>query len=316
MKKILLAMFLLFLAVSTSNAQLQITEYGEAYTQQEYKERACSIYWIEDGYYFAAWDYECALYNLVGDQYCVLIYLGKTTEEVEQSKYILENWFNTAINESYIYVTNPNGQRVCIYKYNMNIYCSYGSELDCINTRKKYTSSLTSMITGGLLTVLTGVDYTASLAYDYEVGRKELLANIEFGEHWLASGVSFKKELMHSFDNFLNEEDDSKLRFLTDGYTKKIIYKVGKVRELYKKNNLLESCAYTTFYAIYNPYMNSQNHKDWLKMERASEVLLHLMGKEPQFQRAILERELSAALTIEEKENIFDRYYRLIMKGK
>lgn len=316
MKKIVILTFISLLVATLSTfAQLQITEYGQAYSMREYEKNACSIYWIEDGYYFAAWDYDCALYNLVGDQYNVLIYLGKTNKEVEQSKCILENWFKTALSGSYIYVTNPNGQRVCIYKYNSNLYCSYGTELDCKITQKKYSSSLASMIAAGAITVLTGVDQTTNVANSYERGRKELLANIEFGTHVLVSGVSFKKDLMRSFENFLIAEDN-KVKFITDNYTQKILYKVSQVHKLYKTYNLLESTVYNTFYAICNPYMSSVNPQDWLSMERACDVMLHIVSKDPQFKREDLENELLNALSREKKEEIFNKYYKFIVTRK
>lgn len=315
MKKILLATILSFLAFASSVAQLQIVEYGEASTMREYEKEACSIYWIEDGYYFVAWDYECASYNLQGNQYCVLIFLGITKEDVKQSRVILEDWYKTASNESYIYVTNPNGQRVCIYKYNSNLYCSYGTELDCKQTQTKYSSSIASMLTAGFFTVLTGIDYSSSVANSYEIGRKELLANVAFGEHILTSGVSFKKDLIRSFDNFQIEEDN-RVRFQTDTYTQKIIHKVSKVRELYQRHKLLESIAFTTFYNICNPYMSSQNYQDWLRMERLAEVMLHMMIKEPCVKREVLEHELLNVFSEEEKIEVFERYYKLILSHK
>lgn len=90
MKRFFYIFTVLFICGQNSFAQIQIEEYGKASSIREYEEELSSIYWLEDGYYFSAWDYDCAKYNLVGADYCVLIYLGANKEEVKRSKKFLK----------------------------------------------------------------------------------------------------------------------------------------------------------------------------------------------------------------------------------
>lgn len=295
------------LAISQSNfAQIQIEEYGKAGTLRTYEKNANSICWIEDGYYFAAWDYDCAKYNLAGDQYHVLIYLGKTKDEVRRSRKIIEDWFKNADNNNFIYVTNPNAQRVCLYKYNSILYCSYGSEYLCKMTINKHKSSVAAAVLSGLTDATTSAIIITS---DYEAGRKELLANIEFGEHILTSGVSFKKDLMRSFENFLEEKEHAlENKIVSDLYTIRIINKIQSIQILYKRKNLLESTIYQSFRSFANPYMRSDKHKDWLLIEQGCDVLETVVKGKTFFTKEEIEMELANASSTTEIEAIFQKY--------
>lgn len=306
MKRFIYIIAVLF-AISQSNfAQIQIEEYGKAGTLRTYEKNANSIYWIEDGYYFAAWDYDCAKYNLAGDQYHVLIYLGKTKDEVRRSRKIIEDWFKNADNNNFIYVTNPNAQRVCLYKYNSILYCSYGSEYLCKMTINKHKSSVAAAVLSGLTDATTSAIIITS---DYEAGRKELLANIEFGEHILTSGVSFKKDLMRSFENFLEEKEHAlENKIVSDLYTIRIINKIQSIQILYKRKNLLESTIYQSFRSFANPYMRSDKHKDWLLIEQGCDVLENVVKGKTFFTKEEIEMELANASSTTEIEAIFQKY--------
>lgn len=306
MKRFIYIIAVLF-AISQSNfAQIQIEEYGKAGTLRTYEKNANSIYWIEDGYYFAAWDYDCAKYNLAGDQYHVLIYLGKTKDEVRHSRKIIEDWFKNADNNNFIYVTNPNAQRVCLYKYNSILYCSYGSEYLCKMTINKHKSSVAAAVLSGLTDATTSAIIITS---DYEAGRKELLANIEFGEHILTSGVSFKKGLMRSFENFLEEKELAlENKIVSDLYTTRIINKIQSIQFLYKRKNLLESTIYQSFRSFANPYMRSDKHKDWLLIEQGCDVLENVVKGKTFFTKEEIEMELANASSTTEIEAIFQKY--------
>ena len=62
--------------------------------------------------------------------------------------------------------------------------------------------------------------------------------------------------------------------------------------------------------------MSSQNYQDWLRMERLAEVMLHMMIKEPCVKREVLEHELLNVFSEEEKIEVFERYYKLILSHK
>lgn len=172
--------------------QLQIESSGQTKTMSEYRKEASYIQWYGDGYYFKIWDYDCSKYKLSGDAYCVMLYLGQNQAEVQQSANILQNWFSNASNEDFIYVTNKNGQRVCVYKYNANIYFSYGTEVNCKATRVQFGADMAAALGGG--------------TYKTKAQRDELMANVEFGEHVLTGIGSFKKEFLKSIKNFKEDE--------------------------------------------------------------------------------------------------------------
>lgn len=311
MKQFFYIIAVLLICSQSGFAQIQIEEYGKAESMRKYEKKSSSIYWIEDGYYYSAWDYDCASYNLIGNNYCVLIYLGKDKEEVKRSKKILEDWFSKAENSNFIYVTNPNGQKVCLYKHNSLLFCSYGNEYLCKATIKKHKSSVAVAVLAGLFT-----DATTSaiiISSEYEAGRKELLANIEFGEHILTSGVYFKKELMRSFDNFLGEKEiELNNKIVSDIYTEHIISKIRSIHLLYKEKELLNSTIYTSFYSFANSYMRSNKHKDWQSIEQACDVLKNVIKGKTFFTIEEIERDLQNATSLQETEEIFKNYSKKI----
>lgn len=123
------------------------------------------------------------------EQYIIHIYLGKSVEEVQQSAQILQNWFTNADNEAFIYTSNPNGDKVCLYKYYANMYASYGTEVNCKSTRIIFGTDMMQALAGG---------YAASAAAD----KQRLIDNLAFGEHVLTGLCSFKMEFMKSIKNF------------------------------------------------------------------------------------------------------------------
>ena len=189
MKKILAALMGMTLALPVF-AQIQIESSSQAKSFKEYRKEACAIAWEEDGYYFRIADYECSKAQIQGEKYIIRVYLGKTVEEVRQSAKTLHDWFRKADNEDFLYTVNPNGDKVCLYKYNANLYASYGTEVNCKATRISYGTDMAIVIMGG--------NYQATSAYD----RETLVNNLAFGEHTLTGACSFKKDFLKSVKNF------------------------------------------------------------------------------------------------------------------
>jgi len=169
-------------------AQIQLGETEKAKKNSEYNKESSFIRFEDGGYYFRAWDYECSKAHLSGESFIVKLFLGTNYEEVQQSGVLLNNWFSNATNDNFTYVTNPNGNKVCIYKYNSNIYFSYGTEVNCKATRLQYGADLAVALTGGRPSTKTSTDV--------------LMRNVEFGEHVLTGMCSFKKDFMKSIKNF------------------------------------------------------------------------------------------------------------------
>lgn len=191
MKKIILLYSLLVFISISAFGQIQIQSSGETKTYSEYRKEASHIYWHNDGYYFKVRDYRCEKFKLSGDALCVIVYLGQNQDEVVQSGALINDWFSNASNEDFLYVTNKNGQRVCIYKFNANIYFSYGTEVSCKNTRVEFGTDVAAAF---------GNSYDQMLRYNSQ--RRELLTNLEFGNYVLTGMCSFKKDFLKSIKNF------------------------------------------------------------------------------------------------------------------
>lgn len=180
------------LMAAMSFAQIQIDGGGKAETATQNYKHSTYISWEGDGYYFHMLDYECSKISLKGARFNVYIYLGQNDEEVKQSADILKKWYDQAANDAFITVTNPNGDKLTIYKYNANIYASYGNEQDCRNTRINYGLDIAG--------IFLADDATLDRVAAQE--RQVLIDNIAYGEHQLVAVINFKKDFLKSIKNF------------------------------------------------------------------------------------------------------------------
>ena len=287
MKKIFLILMTL-LSCQLSIAQLQIESSGKAKSASEYQKDATHIVKLEDGYYYGCLDYECTKYNLYGKQYIVYLYLGDNAAEIQQSANTLKSWFEGAKNDEYIYVTNPNGQKVCIYKFNANMYCSYGTDAHCKATRLKYGADMTAALTG--------------LSYKSKEGRDVLMGNIEFGEHKLTTFFGFKKEFLKEASAFKDPGQ------VNEEYKKEIIAELPKIKKLYSDKGLLESVVYTTYKEYANQKINSTLEEDWKNLAQIQTLLVSLVKGKHTISIESIESELNAVETIEERVALLLNY--------
>lgn len=176
------------MAATNLFAQIQIVSGGTTKAESEVIKASGYISWRGDGYYFKVQDYVCSKYDRTGDKYSVFTYLGKTVDEVKQSGMIVEQWFKEAKNDDFLTVSNPDGRHVCIYKYNSNIYFSYGDVLDCKNTRIRFGFDVTRKIAG---------EPTTS---DEE--RSSMETGLSKGTYGLTGYCSFKNGFLKSIKNF------------------------------------------------------------------------------------------------------------------
>lgn len=187
MKKACIFLMGLFIATSVFS-QIQIAESGQTKSNSDYRKESTLIEHLDDGYYFLLKDYECIQNKLNGEQYMIRLFLGATEDQVKQSYVTLQNWWNNAENDDYIIVTNPNGQNVCLYKYNANIYMSYGDERNCKQTRIQFGLDVTAALAGTKLRTIEQ--------------KQQFINNVAFGEIQLTGGCSFKKEFLKSLKNY------------------------------------------------------------------------------------------------------------------
>lgn len=291
--KSLIRRFILCMSVMFAlqvHAQIQIESEGKTQTFSENKKNASYIHWIEDGFYFLMADYECSKYHLFGNKFAIKIFLGKTVKEVQQSGVILSQWFDGAKNENFITVSNPDGQKICLYKYNANLYASYGSEMQCKATRIQYGVDMTAALTGA--------------AYKTKQGRDELMANIEFGDYILTGLCSFSKEFMKSIKNFKEPGQ------VSPEYRTKIGAQIAETKKVSREKDFGNSIVMQSYDLVVKDLMRSEQENDWKTIEQINSIVLDLLKNKSNISQQELENELSSTESAEEKRQIFERYYQ------
>lgn len=177
---------------STPSQSIQITEKGKA--KAKTKTVVDSLHAVilqeEDGFYFYAYDYACYLTSLIDKEYFVKVFMGKTRGNVLESAAIIEKWFKKAKNDEYIMLTNPDGQQVCLYKFNANIYISKGSGEDCRKRRVEFGKDI-------------AYSFTGIFSYIREAENKDrIFSQILMGNYKPTSICSFKYEFQKAVKKF------------------------------------------------------------------------------------------------------------------
>lgn len=310
MKKILIMSAILFMGFSTTFAQLQLENGGMTQSISELQKNRCDIHWCNDGYYYEILDYTCSKYNLEGDKFNIKLYLGQNETEVKQSADILQQWFENASNEEYVYTTNKNGQKVCLYKYNANLYISYGSEQNCKQVRLQFGSDATAAI-GGIFSGEANTNKTKE-------ERDRLLSNIEFGDYMLTTACSFKKGFMRSVQNFLNNNNSKNsniaIQDTRDSVTirhqelkTKVTLHTNDIYVKYKEYGLSNTPLCQQWKHISSLLSNSKEDEDLLTLEKINKVMESLCNRKAKQNREAIEKELTGKDT-QEQILIFLKY--------
>lgn len=288
-KTLLTCFVFLTLVIVPAFCQIQIQSEGQTKSYSETKKEISYINWHSDGYYFYLCDYKTAKYHLFGDKFTIKIFLGKNAQEVRQSGDILQQWFDGAKNEAFINVTNPNGQKICLYKYNANLYASYGDEMNCKSTRIQYGADITAAVAG--------------VAYTTKAERDELMASIEFGDYILSGLCSFKKEFMKSIKNFKEPGQ------ISQKARQAISEKIGLTRKKAREAGLEESECLESYGLILRELMHSDKEKDWETINHLNCVILDLTTSKSHINQAELEERLKEQEDISGKISVFEEYY-------
>ena len=269
-------------------SQIQIQSEGTTKSISEMKKEARWIQWYDDGYYFKMYDYKCSKFRLYGEKYIIKIFLGKTIQEVQQSGVILQQWFDGAKNDAYINVVNPNGQKICLYKYNANIYASYGNEHDCKSTRLTFAADVAAAFGGN---------------YATKAERDELMANIEFGDYMLTGLCSFQKEFMKSITNFKEPgQVDSE-------YRQNVAAEIANVKKKAREAELSDAICMQNYDLIVREIMHSEKEDDWKTIDHMNNVMLDILKKKGNIDRVALEEQLSGQDEVSGKIVVFETYY-------
>ena len=104
----------------------------------------------EDGYYFYLYDFGCSRAEIFDEKYFIKVYMGKTKDDALSSKKMIKQWCKKAKRNDYITVTNPNGQKVMLFKGTPGIlYMSYGDIEDiqaCLQMHKIESNAMANVI--------------------------------------------------------------------------------------------------------------------------------------------------------------------------
>lgn len=280
---------LMIVLSSPTFGQIQIQSEGKAKSNSELKKEVSYIQWFDDGYYFKMADYKCSKFHLYGDNFIIKIYLGKNASEVKQSGAVLQQWFDGAKNDAFIITTNPNGQNVCLYKFNANIYASYGTETHCKATRLQFGADMTAAIAGS--------------SYATPRERDELMANIEFGDYVLTGLCSFKKDFLKSIENFREPGQ------VTQNYRQEVSVKIGALKKKAKEKGISEGISVQEYNTIIRELTKSDKEIDWVTIDHMNTVITELMKNNSKINTQDFESQLSQQGDINGKIEIFESYY-------
>lgn len=71
---------------------------------------------MEDGFYYFMYDDACRDLEIYDEAFFLKIFMGKTYNDVLTSMSMLEDWFKNNKVHQYMTVSNPNGQKILIYR--------------------------------------------------------------------------------------------------------------------------------------------------------------------------------------------------------
>ena len=122
--------------VDATNATIQIESEGSAVDKFNFykfdkDKKDENIVKTEEGYFFYLYDYYCRLIEIFEEKYWIKLFLGKTPDDVLKSANMINQWYKQAKPKSYIVVTNPDGQKITLFKNaTPGLFLSYGTTED------------------------------------------------------------------------------------------------------------------------------------------------------------------------------------------
>ena len=106
---------------TNANATIQIESEGSAVDKFNFykfdkDKKDENIVKTEEGYFFYLYDYGCRVIEIFEEKYWIKLFLGKTPDDVLKSANMINQWYKQAKPKSYIVVTNPDGQKITLFK--------------------------------------------------------------------------------------------------------------------------------------------------------------------------------------------------------
>ncbi len=159
---IMLAWAAMPLIAQNSSSALQIESQGSgaqlatnSYYSFDTEKKMGNIVKEEDVYYYYLYDFCCGLTQVYEDKYFIKLYMGKSIDDVTASYKTIKKWYKKAKMNEYIIVSNPNGQKVLLYKsLELNsskvITVTYGTIDDAIWAAKTYKAFINSSFSGAV----------------------------------------------------------------------------------------------------------------------------------------------------------------------
>ncbi len=116
-----------------TNSTIQIESEGSAAGKFDFNKfdkdmKHENIVKTEEGYFFYLYDYGCRFAEIFEEEYWIKLFLGETIDDVLKSAEMINQWYKQAKVKSYIVVTNPDGQKITLFKnVAPSLFLSYGT---------------------------------------------------------------------------------------------------------------------------------------------------------------------------------------------
>lgn len=140
--------------VDATNATIQIESSGYAggkfdFNKFDKDQKNENIVKTEEGYFFYRYDYGCGAIEIFEEKYWVKLFLGKTIDDVLKSGEMINQWYKQAKRKSYIVVTNPDGQKITLFKDVVpGLLLSYGTIEDIKWANESMNTDANNTLTG------------------------------------------------------------------------------------------------------------------------------------------------------------------------
>lgn len=139
---------------TNANATIQIESSGSAggkfdFNKFDKDQKHENIVKTEEGYFFYLYDYGCKAIEIFEEKYWIKLFLGKTIDDVLKSGEMINKWYKQAKSKSYIVVTNPDGQKITLFKnVAPSLFLSYGTIEDIKWANESMNTDANNTLTG------------------------------------------------------------------------------------------------------------------------------------------------------------------------
>lgn len=190
---------------TNANATIQIESSGSAADKFDFNkfdkdQKNGNIVKTEEGYFFYRYDYGCGAIEIFEEKYWIKLFLGKTIDDVVKSGEMINQWYKQAKPKSYIVVTNPDGQKITLFRdIAPNLFLSYGTIEDIKWANESMKTDANNTLTG--LVPFAGIFNASAAKQDQEKRDTYVKDKIADGTYQITTCVD-KNTFMRKIKNF------------------------------------------------------------------------------------------------------------------